>query len=217
MLLREVQDVYFNLDLPPPCNADPFWRQVVAQRQENHTQFWSGVLRDLKPVLLATRGHKQEGVKRTASASLSEIEGECQQLSGSLLSVCQIAWAKTLSILFESSDVCFGNVVSGRSNLPQELDNLILPTFNTVPFRIDVGKYAHAVDAITAAHRFNATTMEHEFSPLRNIQSRLGFAETGIFSSILLLQNPQLELDSNIWTIEHEHGVMDVSAPEFST
>lgn len=217
LLLREVQEVYFNHEVPEPCNPAPFWRQVVAQRQENHTQFWSSALRGVKPVLFKTNRHKQDRVSQVASASLSEVESRCQQLSGSLLSVCQIAWAKTLSVLFDSPDVCFGNVVSGRSSLPQELDNLILPTFNTVPFRIDLGKYARAVDAITAAHRFNAATMEHESSPLRNIQLSLGFAETGIFSSILLLQNLQPELDSNIWAIEHEHGVMDVGAPGFHT
>jgi hypothetical protein len=107
--------------------------------------------------------------------------------------------------------VCFGNVVSGRLALPEQLDNLAVPAFNTVPFRMNLTRHSRRIDAMRAAQRINAASISHQFSPLRMVLSRLGFAETGIFSSILLMQSSPTELDTKIWNIEHEHGVMDVN------
>ena len=112
--------------------------------------------------------------------------------------------------MFDKPDICFGNVVTGRSALPEHLDNLIVPTFNTIPFRIDLAQHPKRIDAMRAAQRLNAASINHQFSPLRMILSQLGFTETGIFSSILLLQSSRVTLDTKIWSIEHEHGVMDV-------
>ena len=112
------------------------------------------------------------------------------------------------------TDVCFGNVVSGRSNLSHELDQLVIPTFNTIPFRIDVRNFSNGSNVLKAAQRLNATSTEHQYCPLRLINARLGFTETGVFSSLLLLQASQLDVDSSIWSVKHENGAMDVSTAQ---
>lgn len=184
----------------------------MIQRQPSHVKFWTEYLAGIEPTLLRTRGHRQDHVSHIVSHPLSSIENTSQQeLSSSLLPICQIAWAKVLENLFKQSDVCFGNVVSGRSDLPEHLDDLVLPTFNTIPFRIDITQYSSDAHAVKSAQRANAASIAHQFCPLRMIQSGLNFTESGIFSSILLLQSSSIELDPRIWSLEREQGVMDVS------
>jgi hypothetical protein len=212
IMLNEVEELYHRRTLPPTISAAPFLREVVAQRDVGHLDFWRGHLEGLQPTILRADGRAQSSVSRHVTQSLTSLEVHCRELSASLLSLCQTAWAKTISNLFESSDICFGNVVSGRGVLNEPLDKLVAPTFNTVPLRIDLRQHLGNTDAMKATQRINAASLSHQLCPLRSIQSSLGFTETGLFSSILLLQQSDLELDQSIWALEHESGVMDVSS-----
>lgn len=211
LLIQEVEALYNNKALPQPPVATAFWQQVIEHREASHVEFWANCLEDFRPTILRADHHTQERVSSNCAHPLHSVETSCQQISSSLLSVCQVAWARTLAVLFNDEDACFGNVVSGRSDLPEHLDELLLPTFNTLPFRLDLKKHVRCNDSLKAAQRQNAAGIAHQFCPLRMIQSRLGFAETGLFSSLLLLQTSPLDPDVGIWNIEHEYGTMDVS------
>jgi hypothetical protein len=210
ILADEVEALYYRRNLPPAISATPFLREMISQRTPQHIQFWVEHLDGLQPVVLRTRGRKQKLTSQAVASPLSSLETRCHELSVSLLSLCQTAWATTLSVLLDTTDVCFGNVVSGRSLPAEDLHRLVAPTFNTIPFRIDLLQRHKNIDVLKAAQRMNAASINHQLCPLRTIQSHLGFAETGIFSSILLLQHFNLELDSNIWSLEYERGIMDV-------
>ena len=211
ILVEEIQTLYEGRELPPPGDATFLWKQMIEQRQARHVSFWTEHFGGFGPTVLQCSNREQSMVSQPASRSLKALEDTCRSLSSSLLSVCQVAWARTLSALFGDFDICFGNVVSGRTSLPQDLDHLVAPTFNTVPFRINLRQNSDILDVLKAAQRLNAASIEHQFCPLRLIQSKLGFAETGIFASLLLLQSSQVELDPSIWSIEQETGAMDVS------
>jgi hypothetical protein len=210
ILLRELEDLYHGRSLYPVVSSNSFLQEMVAHRDINHLKFWNEHLQDLQPSILRTSSWKQELVTQTVSHSLSSLESYCHGLSVSLLSLCQTAWAKTLSSLFGTSDICFGNVFSGRSVVPDHMERLVAPTFNTVPFRIDLHQQHSNLATMKATQRINAACLNHQLTPLRLIQSNLGFAETGIFSSILLLQHSNLELDPSIWKLKHEKGAMNV-------
>jgi amino acid adenylation domain-containing protein len=216
ILVKEIEAIYCQELLPPAPDATPFWQEIMEHRKDTHLNFWVDHLADFTPVILQTNGSTQEQITRISSLSLGALEDLSHKASQSLLAACQIAWARTLWALHDNPDVCFGNVVSGRVSLPEHLDNLVAPTFNTIPFRMNLGQHSNCASAMRAAQRINAASITHQYSPLRMIVSRVGHAEGGIFSSILLLQSSHLELDTNIWSIEHEHGVMDVSGRHLS-
>jgi hypothetical protein len=128
----------------------------------------------------------------------------------------QASLAKSLAYLFQNNDVCFGNVVSGRTFSVDGLDRLVFPTFNTVPVRIDLTRKRSNLELVTALQGLSTASQDFQLVPLRLIQSHLGFGRSGLFSALLLLQRGQYELDSKIWELKEDVGNMDVSVAEMN-
>ncbi|KIW08145.1 uncharacterized protein PV09_01077 [Verruconis gallopava] len=209
LLLDDIERLYRGDNLLPIIDYSLFLREMVAQKSAEHINFWQSYLHDLQPAILRPKSRHQNFIRHKVANPLSLVEKSCRQMSVSLLAVFQTAFAKTLYSLFQTPDVCFGSVVSGRSVLSDHLDSLVASTFNTIPTRIQLQRHELNIDAMKAAQRSNATCMSHQLCALRSIQSKLGFTETGIFSSLLLLQSASIDLDPRIWLLENENGAMD--------
>lgn len=129
--------------------------------------------------------------------------------SVSLLGLVQAAWAKVLAVVQDDRDVCFGNVVSGRSVPVEGVDRLVAPCFNTVPVRVDTAQIRNNLNLIKALQAMNVETMPFQLMPLRRIQARHGLEGRRLFDSLVLLQGEMDPLDDKIWTLEGDSGEMD--------
>jgi aryl carrier-like protein len=211
-LISEVEAQYRHEVLPPPTTADQFMQHVVRLQSEHATEFWTKTLKGFKPIISKpTSSSSYSTWKSHLEVPLYEVESVCHNLSVSLLTVVQSALAKTLAQVFEIEDVCFGNVVSGRTLSIEGLDNLIFPTFNTIPIRADLSQTKTNHTLFQYIQQFNASSEEFQLASLRSIQNRLGFGAGGLFSSLLLLQHGEYELDFNIWELKADTGNMNVS------
>jgi len=220
-LLKEVEMAYQGLELSPPVKYEPFLEHMLATRHTVAETFWAQSLQGLKIASFSSRSvnphtntnHRGNGssVQKTLEVSLSSLESRSKVLSVSLLAVLQASWARTLSLLVGQTDICFGNVVSGRSAPIDKLEELIAPCFNTVPVRIDLRRERTNFDAITTLNEFNSKSVPYQLYPLRKIQSRLGHGGMRLFNSLFLLQQGPYLLDSDIWELKGDFGDMDVS------
>ena len=111
---------------------------IIDKASSAAMSFWQEHLNGLRPSLLQSDSRTHAVQSYDLDIKLSDFEQSCQELSTSVLSASQTAWAKTLQSLVGDTDVCFGNVVSGRTLSIVGLDKLVAPTFNTVPIRANM-------------------------------------------------------------------------------
>jgi hypothetical protein len=210
LLLEEIEQIVRGDVLPEPVPFEPFLREMVRHRSSEAMSFWQEQLKGFKPSLFKSEGRMHDVQSYDLDIKLSGLEQSCQELAISVLSASQTAWAKTMQSLFGVTDVCFGNVVSGRTLTVNGLDKLVAPTFNTVPIRANMKDHKTNTELLRALQSNNAELLPHQLTSLRSIQSKLGFGGTGIFSTMLLYQQAKLELDPTIWTLTEEFGEMNV-------
>ena len=83
-------------------------------------------------------------------------------------SLIQAAWVLVLRRFFPS-EISFGLVVAGRSIDYDNIDQVIGPLFNTIPFYIDIGNVRSWADIIESCHDFNTAAIPYQHSSLRDI------------------------------------------------
>jgi amino acid adenylation domain-containing protein len=216
-LLKEVQEIYHRRELPPQVCFDVYLQQMLSQDQPGSDLFWEGMFQDFEPTSfpdLTITARKGQSISSSwhhpLSLPLSRIREACQDTSVTLLSIIHATWAKLLHFYTGESDICFGNVVSGRALPGHGLERLVAPCFNTLPVRINFDFRDENVALARQAHALNIESLAFQLTPLRRIQN-IALKEGGqLFDTLVILQQPSEPLDGTIWTLEEDDGIMDL-------
>ncbi|KAI9741494.1 MAG: hypothetical protein M1818_004300 [Claussenomyces sp. TS43310] len=216
ILFDEIESTLRSMPLPPSVSFGPFLRNLARQPMTEADQYWERLLDGFYPIAFPRPFNNVDpattcsSISSPATSKLSWIEERIKTHSTSLLSVCQTVWAALLAERLESSDVCFGNIVSGRTVSVDGIDRLVAPCFNSLPIRvIDIHKLSY-LELFRVMQTQDTECLPFQLSPLRRIQSQCRTDETRLFDTLLILQPPRRELDSNIWTVENDIGAMDM-------
>jgi ferricrocin synthase len=222
LLLRDVEASYDGHYSLPPVPSEPFLSRVLSLNLDEADEFWNEHLQNFKPKLLSdvllgessTQREKSGSFVMTefSSASLHSIVGCCKKLHISMLSLLQASWAKLLSLLLNTTDICFGNVVNGRTLPLDGIERIVAPCFNTIPLRLQLAADLSSLDVIKTAQQFNLNMLPFQFTPLRRIHKLQGSQNSRLFDTLFILQKPQESLDNHIWSVEQDVGAMDVRA-----
>lgn len=210
-LWREVETLANGLSLPPPVPYGPFLYKMLDLPQDVES-FWKGKVHGLQypRVFSSSKKIDQASTTKSLRRSLSATHHQLRSLGTSMLSLYQSAWSNTLALTYNTSDVCFGNVFSGRSVDVEGVDHLAAPTFNTVPIRTDLSKRSHGHDLLKTMQKLNADLLPYQFTPLRLVQKVANRSGQGLFESLFILQQPLHEMDDSVWILEGDSGDMDV-------
>lgn len=212
-LWREVEALANGEPLLPPVPYGPFLREML-NLPDGMESFWKAQLHGFfgSHLFATPAGRNTDQTVHTKSLRmpLRVLQGRVRDLGVSLLSLCQGAWANTLGTAYSSSDVCFGNVVSGRSVDIEGVERLVAPCFNTLPIRADLSTMAHGKDLIKHLHQLNSDLLPYQSTPLRLIQKLANRQGRGLFETLLLLQKPLHKMDDRVWILEEDSGDMDV-------
>ncbi|KAK4097716.1 hypothetical protein N658DRAFT_488983 [Parathielavia hyrcaniae] len=213
-LLFEVEQHVSGFSLPPVPAYDHFLQKALTLPASTDS-FWRRYLDGYQPKMTTHLSSKLTDTKSRSAAELdiplSQVQTQIKVLGVSLLALTQSAWALALVCLVRTDDICFGNVVNGRSLAIEGINELVAPCFNTIPVRMDLSRRQRNLDLMKAFQAANAELMEYQFTPLRRIQSL--FSEHGtrrLFDTLLLLQQSPRVLDRSVWTLERDDGEMDV-------
>lgn len=215
-LLHEVEQHFCGFSLSPAPAIEQFlWTSRTLPASSD--DFWLQHLGAYDPKLVTQLGSEHPETRpcalvREFDIPLSQIENKTRELGVSLLSLTQSAWATALGRIFHTNDICFGNVVNGRSLPIAGIEELVAPCFNTIPIRMDLTHRQRNVDLMKAYQAINAELIQYQFTPLRRIQSLFSHGNRRLFDTVLLLQQPPRPLDESLWTLERDEGEMDVSA-----
>ncbi|OTB14662.1 hypothetical protein K445DRAFT_62386 [Daldinia sp. EC12] len=211
-LLAEVEAVSRHEQLPGTLPFELFLQETLPLHPEADV-FWEEHLRSFSPFhfnKLTSIDHlgSHPTSEGAMSRPYSSVAARTQELGVSLLSLCQAAWAITLSLLQNDGDVCFGNVISGRSIALDQIDTLIAPCFNTIPIRMNLSLFKFPHQVMNKFQRLNVQMIPYQFTSLRRIQSRLQLPN--LFDTVLIVQPRGYVLDETVWSLERESGAMDV-------
>lgn len=209
-LLEEIEQIASGSELPQPPSYQPFLQEVLTLPKSTD-EFWKAHLKGLKPKTLPQSSEKDSGravLTKVLDMPLSTIEHRLRMLNVSLLSLLQATWSSLLGVIQESDDVCFGNVVNGRTNMVDRVDELVAPCFNTIPALVQLHDQKRNVDLLNFFQDLNPELLQYQFTPLRRIQASC-YKESNLFDTLLLLQQNPKKLNESVWTLERDDGEMD--------
>lgn len=212
ILLSEIEQAYKGVKLPAPPAFSDFLDYIESADQVKADAWFEEALRKFRPKPFgrqSTFDNAYKTVVKRLPLMDTEVNTFIKEHALSLLALSQSAWVKTLCLLQVSQDICFGNVVSGRSVPVKDVERLVAPTLNTVPIRIDTSKTRNNLDLIKKLQKVNVDMLPYQLTPLRRIQQKFAAGQR-LFDSLVLLQQPSEPLDPNIWTLEGETGEMNV-------
>ncbi|KAH7139354.1 hypothetical protein B0J11DRAFT_423738 [Dendryphion nanum] len=217
VLLSEIEDLYHERKLLPAMSYESYLKHIVDIDLSAADEFWENHLRGMEPTIFPNLTSKTSdnapstsSMVRKLQIPLSVATKFSQSLSTSLLPTLQAAWVKILHFYIGEGDVCFGNVVSGRSIPEPNINRLVAPCFNTVPVRVDFDFGNTNADLVKNLHTINVESSPYQLTPLRRIQGRNRNEAGRLFDTLFILQQPSTQLDESIWTIEQDFGSMDL-------
>lgn len=210
---KEIECLARGEQLPPTVPYDEFLRAAL-QLPSDVEPFWMAQFREYRSSILFPQPIASEINQSTHTTSLdmplTEFYKRTRNLGVSLLSVCQASWANVLATAHSRHDVCFGNVVSGRTLDIDGLDRLVAPCFNTLPIRANFSNNSTNLELIKYFQALNNGLIPYQFTPLRLIQRIVNGSGKHLFDTLLLLQQPLQDIDRRVWTLEEDSGDMDI-------
>lgn len=216
-LLEEIQSAYFEQDLLDPIPYEAYLRHMMSSSSEEALRFWTSSLAGFEPVYFPNISGRVlqptqaiSSVQKTLQIPLSVALKQCRMTTCSLLSEVQAAWAKLLHFVLSENSLCFGNVVSGRTLAEEGLDRLVAPCFNTLPLRLSFDFHDSNSELCKKLHALNVDMLPFQLTSLRWIQSRIRQNKGPLFDTLVILQQSSSDLNDAIWTLESDHGHMDL-------
>ncbi|EDO03704.1 hypothetical protein SS1G_06185 [Sclerotinia sclerotiorum 1980 UF-70] len=113
--------------------------KLINERQGKSVEFWLNRLDNYQSIPIPSSINPTQTTSfatTTIQMPVSEILQRCQEMNINLQSAALLAYAKTLFCFVKRRDIVFGHVVSGRSLPLPDVEKVLGPLFNTVPFRI---------------------------------------------------------------------------------
>ena len=225
LLLGEVKKAYDSHVTPSAILFEGFLQLALSLNLEEADLFWNKQLAaykpklfpylSLKPVDPGDRGPGNFMISRSSSTSLNFIETYCRKHSLSQLGLFQASWARLLSLYLNTEDVCFGNVVSGRSLPMDGIERLVAPCFNTIPVRLQLTSNISNIKFIKHVQQQSFDTSPFQFTPLRRIRGADNTERERLFDTLFILQKPKVSGENHIWTVRKDIGAIDVSFLSF--
>ncbi|KAF1933087.1 nonribosomal peptide synthetase 2 [Didymella exigua CBS 183.55] len=216
-LLHEVQLAYLGQSLPSTISYDRYLQHIVSQNSADADKFWSSRFTNFEPTYfpdLTGRVHKEPGVSKSTTHNLqlplNELRTASRHTSVSVLSMVQAAWAKLLHYYTGEHDLCFGNVVSGRTLSEEGMDQLVAPCFNTLPVRAHFDFSSSNLGLVQLLHNSNVESLAYQLTALRRIQGAALKDGGRLFDTLVILQQPTKPLNDSIWTLVDDMGEMDL-------
>lgn len=221
LLLDDVRQAYYGLDLPTRGNFGSVLEYMENIDLAAADIFWTGMLTGLElssfPDLTGRSPMAREKLigmassRITCSRPLDSIEEGCRNLSTSLLALGQTGWARLLSSYSGETDLCFGNVVSGRTIPIEGVEDIIAPCFNTIPMRIQLTAGSTNMSVMDSLQRLNADVLPYQLTPLRRIMGALKTEGQPLFDTLFVLQHAHQSSFGDLWEELEDRGEMDVS------
>ncbi|CRG89598.1 Nonribosomal peptide synthetase 8 [Talaromyces islandicus] len=172
-----------------------FIRALVKAPQDSQRQYWKNKLDGASRCGFPHILNRNRPVRPDSTCSLhvSPLFPNSTSFTVGLPTIIRAAWALVLAQYTHSSDIVFGMTVSGRNTPVSGIDDIIGPTFTTVPVRVGID-YAMSLEAFLKQVQREAFEMTpHEQYGLHRIKKLAPEAFSACsFENLLVIQPPSI-------------------------
>jgi aryl carrier-like protein len=219
LILSDVRSAYDGSYRPRQCQFGDVIGHLLSTDLKEGQKFWVENVQPGKPLPLeqlhAPSGEQvfgDYGVGLKLEFNIGDLEALCQRIQCTPQPVFQAAWVSVLAT-YVGSVVTFGLIVSGRSLPLDDIEEVIGPTFNTIPCTFAVKESSSWETLIKAIHKFNSQSIPFHHTPLRRIRKWL-YRNTEPFDTLFGYQrhgSSEVE-DQTLWELSSGTITADVSA-----
>ncbi|MFD6157260.1 amino acid adenylation domain-containing protein [Nocardia sp. NPDC060256] len=197
LLVQELLRLYADVDTAAPKARGyrDYLAWLAAQDRESARQAWAAELAEIdEPTLLAATVPTSTGDFEIAHIEAALDAGEtralvrrARELSVTVNTLVQGAWAVVLGAMTGRQDVVFGATVSGRPADVPGIDTMIGMFINTLPVRVPLAPAQTLADMITELQRRQAGLLNHHHYPLTDIQQGTGLQT--LFDTLVVFES----------------------------
>lgn len=206
ILFRDLQQAYENsLTEDGPPYAD-YIAYLMNQPQEASLDFWRNYLKGSEvcsfPMLndgITTDKQLNNIRVDCGSISILDLQAFCSAQGITLANIFHTAWALTLSLYVDSTDVTFGYLTSARdSDDIRRVQDMVGPIINTLVCRVQLTDGSRSLlDVIRDVQRDYVDAIPHRHIALAEVQHVLDLAGANLFNTALSYRRLPAENTTN--------------------
>ncbi|QGA19993.1 hypothetical protein EYB26_007693 [Talaromyces marneffei] len=208
ILLRRVQEIYFKKG---QSTTKPSYASFISYLEKRNLQdsgdFWKAYLAKSSPSHFPPLASQLElDGQDTTSKTLTQkttIPQQFLNLGITLPILIRAAWALVLSSRTQSSDVCFGETLSGRNTDIPDITDLAGPVLTTVPTYVNVNTKSKIKDYLLEIQKMSTEMIPHQHFGLQHIK-KLGNQHAAIcqFRNLIVVQTAEAADNDNLWEVQ---------------
>ena len=165
-----------------------FIQHTLELSNEDTDRFWRETLENCRITSIVPVAHLSQTVMDCSIIRVIPFKFKhLGQISYSVM--LKVAWALVLSRLSQSTDVTFGNLVSGRFAAFEGAQDVIGPCLNLIPARVRIDSGQCYRDLLKQVHDQQVAAIPFESTPFDRIARQAAWPATMHFASIFQYQN----------------------------
>ena len=202
MILDEVYARYQGTS--PPLVRTPLTALlefIGSQSQQDAMAFWQAYLVEYKPSLFPLMSLEDETktTRKVLSTPLSQVERLAASLDSTPASVIKALFGVVLAEMFNTNDIVFGSILSGRTLPVENADTILAPCITTIPQRVQIMSESGLEGIIKSAQKGFIDSLEYQHTALRDIY-RWVMAERPLFDTLFsYTRKPKAASWSHLW------------------
>ncbi|KAL8722265.1 MAG: hypothetical protein Q9225_001212 [Loekoesia sp. 1 TL-2023] len=209
MILDSFRAAYEGKDLYRSPRFSSYVKEACGTATRTHRDYWRGLLENSTMTEIIPRQTPKYDTPNLSTTTLKHTIKLPALTSRNITeaTILKAAWALTLAQLSGSSDIVFGNLISGR-NVPLDgVESIVGPCLNIIPVRIILSPKLTALELLRKIQSQSVAGMPYESLGFREIiQSCTSWPEWTYFSTIVQHQNLSQDTELCLDRISYKVG-----------
>ncbi|EED16046.1 nonribosomal peptide synthase, putative [Talaromyces stipitatus ATCC 10500] len=208
ILLKRVQEIYYNnSESTPKISYSSFISYLERQNLQESGNFWKSYLANPSPTHFPPLANQIESLgENTTSKTLTQMVDIPQRFLSLGITVpilIRAAWALVLSNRTQSTDVCFGETLSGRNIDVPGIAELAGPVLTTVPTYVHVDAKSKIKDYLLEIQKISTEMISHQHFGLQHIK-KLGQEQAAAcqFRNLIVVQTADSADTNKLWEVQ---------------
>jgi amino acid adenylation domain-containing protein/non-ribosomal peptide synthase protein (TIGR01720 family) len=210
ILLKRVQEIYEgNTQSAPNISYASFIAYLEKQNLQLSGNFWRSYFANSSPSHFPPPARQLgTGSEDQTSQTLTqriELPQKFLNLGITTPILIRAAWALVLSSRTQSSDICFGETLSGRNIDVPGITDLVGPVLTTVPTCVHIDKKFKTRDYLLEIQKMSTEMIPHQHFGLQHIK-KLGHdaAAACEFKNLIVIQTAEAGDRDELWEVQDD-------------
>lgn len=210
-ILEALKAFYEGKEVLPSPTFSNYALQASGPANRASYDYWRSLLQGTSMASVAKRDQPRYNVSDQAPTVLKKTIKLPALNSKNVTpaTIFKAAWALTLAQMTGTSDIVFGNLISGRNAAVYGIEDIVGPCLNIIPVRIILNSDTKALDLLRVIQAQQVASMLHESLGFREIiQQCTNWPKWTYFSSIVQHQNISQEVPLRLDGRQYKVGLL---------